>query len=83
MKKKILNVTILWNNTKMISFDVAMENIKELNRSWPQIPDHSYRILIIGGSGYGKTNSLFNIISHQPDIDKTYWYTNDPYEAKD
>ena len=56
----------------MISFDVAIENIKELNRSWPQIPDHPYRILIIGGSGYGKTNSLFNIISHQPDIDKTY-----------
>ena len=56
----------------MISFDVAIENIKELNRSWPQITDHPYRILIIGGSGYGKTNSLFNIMSHQPDIDKTY-----------
>ena len=30
-----------------------------------------YRILIIGGSGSGKTNAL-NLISHQPDINKTY-----------
>ena len=67
----------------MISFhDVTKENIKEHNRNWPQIPDHAYRILIIGGSGYEKTNSLFNTISHQPDIDKIYWYAKDPYEAK-
>ena len=32
--------------------------------------------------GNGKTNSLFNLISHQPDIDKTYLYAIDPYEAK-
>ena len=30
------------------------------------IPDHPYRILIIGGSGSGNTNSLFNLIGHQP-----------------
>ena len=24
------------------------------NPNWPSIPDHSYRILIIGGSGPGK-----------------------------
>ena len=34
----------------MINFnDVTKENIKELNPNWPQIPDHLYRILIIGG----------------------------------
>ena len=39
--------------------DVVKENIKEHNTSWPQIPDHPpYRILIIEGSGSGKTNSL-------------------------
>ena len=27
------------------------EETKEHNSSWPQIPDHPYRILIIGGSG--------------------------------
>ena len=41
-----------------------------------------YRILIVGGSGSGKTSSLFNIISQQPDVDKIYLYTKDPYEAK-
>ena len=44
--------------------------------------DHPYRILIIRGSGSGKTISLFNLISQQPDIDKMYLYAKDPYEAK-
>ena len=53
----------------MINFDdVKKENIKEHNPSWPKILDHPYRILIIGGSGSGKTNSLFNLTSQQPDI---------------
>ena len=50
--------------------------------SWPCIPDHPYRILIIGGSGSGKTNALLNLINHQPDIDKIYLYAKDPYKAK-
>ena len=67
----------------MINFDdVVKENIKEHNPSWPQIPDHPYRILIIGGSGSGKPNSLINLINHQPDIDKIYLYAKDPYRAK-
>ena len=40
------------------------------------------RILIIGGSGSGKTNALLNLINSQPDIDKLYLYAKDPYEAK-
>ena len=39
-------------------------------------------MLITGGSGSGKTNSLFNIISLKPDIDKIYLYFEDPYKAK-
>ena len=67
MKKKQLNATI----QKIINFDdVIKENIKEHNPNCPQIPDHPYRILIIEGSGPGRTNSLFNLISQQPDIDK-------------
>ena len=46
---------------------------------WPDIPDHPHRI---GGSGYGKTNALLNLINNQPDIDKIYLYAKDPYEAK-
>ena len=30
----------------------------------PYIPDHSYRILIIGGSGSGKINVLLNLINN-------------------
>ena len=42
---------------KMINLaDVTKENIKGHNPNWPQIPDHPCRILIIGGSGSGKTN---------------------------
>ena len=54
---------------KMINFhDAIKENIKEHNPNWPEVPDHPYRILLVGGSGSGKTNSLFNIISQQTDI---------------
>ena len=67
----------------MINFDdYASENKTEHNRSWPHIPDHPYRILIIGGSGSGKTNVLLNLIESQPDIDKIYLCAKDSYEAK-
>ena len=46
------------------------------------ILDHPYRILIIGGSGSGKTNALLNLRNNQPDIDKIYLYTKHLYEAK-
>ena len=40
-------------------------------------------MLIVGGSESGKTNALFNnVISHQPDIDKIYFYVKDPVKAK-
>ena len=67
----------------MINFDdVTHENKTEDNLDWPYIPDHPYRILIVGGSGSGKTNALFNLINNEPDIDKIYLYAKDPYEAK-
>ena len=55
--------------------------IKENNPNWPYIHDHPYKILIIEGSGSGKTNTL-NLINNQPDIDKIYLYAKDPYEDK-
>ena len=68
---------------KLINFDdVTKEKIKEHNPNWPQIPHDPYRILIIGGSGSGKTNFLFNLINKQPDIDKIYVYAKDLYQAK-
>ena len=55
----------------MINFDdYVNENIFEHNKNQPYIPDHPYRILIVGGSGSEKTNVLLNLIENQPDIDK-------------
>ena len=55
--------------------------MKEHCLDWPQFSDHPYRILIIGGPGSGKTDSLFNLINQQQDIDKIYLHAKDPYEA--
>ena len=67
----------------MINFDeYTNENKRECKPNQPYIPDHPYRILIIGGSGSGKTNALLNLIHNQPDIDKIYLYAKDPYENK-
>ena len=49
----------------MINFDkYTNENKRKHNPNCPYIPDHSYRILIIGGSGSGKTNALLNLINN-------------------
>ena len=62
--------------------DITNESNKEQNDKWPYIPDHPYRILIIGGSGSGKTNALINLIKEQDDIDKIYLYAKDLTEPK-
>ena len=67
----------------MINFDdYVHENKINHDKNWPYIPNHPYRILIIGGSESGKTNLLLNLIGNQPDIDKISLYAKDPYEAK-
>ena len=67
----------------MINFDeYTNKNKIEHNSKWPYILDHPYRILIIGGSGSGKTNALLNLMSNQLDIDKIYLYAKDSYETK-
>ena len=52
------------------------------NPKWPYIPDHSYIILIIGGSGSGQTNALLNSLNRKPDINKIQLYAKDQNKAK-
>ena len=52
------------------------------NGKWPYIPDHPFRIVIIGASGLGKTNTLLNLINEQGDIDKIYLYAKDLSKTK-
>ena len=66
----------------MINLDnIINDNNEEHNEKWPYIPVHPYRILIIGGSGSGKTNTLLNLINEQRDIDKIYLYPEDLSEC--
>ena len=67
----------------MINLDsITNENNKEHNEKWSFIPHHPYRILIIGGSGSGKTNALINLINEQGYIDKIYLYAKDLSEHR-
>ena len=67
----------------MINFDDYInENKTKHIKNWPYNPDHPYRILIIGASGSGKTNTLLNLTNNQPDTDEIYLYAKDLYETK-
>ena len=67
----------------MINFDnCTNENKTKHNLKWPYIPDHPYRILIVGGSRSRKTSALLNLTNNQPGIDKIYLYAKDQNEAK-
>ena len=84
-QEKISNVSIIIRisiirNYKNVYFDyITKEDIKGHNSKWAEIPDHPYEILIIRGSGSGKTNALHYLINYEPDIDKIYLHAKDPY----
>ena len=67
----------------MINLDsIKNENNKEHNKKWPYVPDHPYRILIIGGSGSGKTNTLLDLIKEKDNINTIYLYVRDLSKPK-
>ena len=67
----------------MINLDsFRNKNNKEHNEKWAYIPDHPYRILIIGRSGSGKTTTLLNLINEQNGVGKICLYAKDLSEPK-
>ena len=60
------------------------KNRQGQNPDWLQIPDHLYKILIVGGgSGSRKKNSLLNLIHHRENDDfivKIFLHVKDPYK---
>ena len=59
----------------MINLDsITNENNKEHNEKWRYIPDHPHRMLINGGFGSGKTNTLINLIKEQDHVEKIDLY---------
>ena len=70
----------------MINLDsITNEKNKKHNEKWPYIPDHPYKVLIIGGSGSGNTNTLLNLMKEQDYhdvIDKIYLYAKDLSKPK-
>ena len=75
-----------YNIQKIFNLDyITIENNEENNKKWPYIPDHPFKILIIGGSISEKTNVLLNLIKEQDSdnlIDKIYLYAKDLCEPK-
>ena len=57
--------------------DITNENSNEHNKKWPYIPDHPYKVLIIGGSGSAKKNAFLNSKIEENNIDKIYLYVKD------
>ena len=60
----------------------AKDDQSKHSLKWPYISDYPYGILIVRGSGSGKTNPLLNLINNQSDIGKIFLYAKDQYEAK-
>ena len=54
----------------MINFDdytnekTTLQGQRSHKKKWSYIPNHPYGMVIVGGSGSGKTNALLNLINN-------------------
>ena len=88
VKRKFFEIIYICQNCHFYTLqndyldNIINENNKNHNEKWPYIPDHPHRMVIIGGSGSGKTNALLNLINGQRDNDKIFLYAKDLNEDK-
>ena len=63
-----------FHQINVITMITNYDHSVEINRNpnWSYVPDHPYRILIIGGSGSGENNLLLNLIKHQQPFESKY-----------
>ena len=63
---------------KTLNDDKKLSSISRNNSfsNWSGTPDHTHRILILGGSGSGKTNVLLNLIKNQRSVIDKFIYTS-------
>ena len=65
---------------------ITKEDLKNHYPNWPEISDHPYRKLVVGDSGYRKTNALLVLVNYELDIDKSCSYSkclnSTPYFAR-
>ena len=69
----------------MFTLDASTNENKDQNKKLLYIPDYPYRMLIIRGSGSGKTNVLLNLTKEQDSdnlIDKIYLNAKELNEPK-
>ena len=61
----------------MFNFDyITEEDIKEQITNWKESLNQPYRILILEGSGSGKTNALLDLINHELILKKCIYMLN-------
>ena len=72
----MLNLDSIVRNKNTSSSEDTTESSSSEGNNWP------FRMLIIGSSGSGKTNTLLNLISNLHPIDKIYLYAKGIHESK-
>ena len=72
----MLNLDSIASNKNTSSSEDTTESSSSERNNWP------FRMLIIGASGSGKTNTLLHLINNLHPIDKIYLYAKDIHEPK-
>jgi len=61
---------------EIVNFDdICTDKNDRKKKKCIHMPNHPFRMLMIGGSGSGKTNILMNMIVRYLDFDKIFIYT--------